>query len=194
MSNEHDDGAVHHHITPIPVYLGVFGALIFFTAATVGAYNIRLGEANLGVAILIATVKATLVIAFFMHMLHERRFNLVVLIGALVFVTIFLAYTMNDTQTRGVNQSMQGVWVNPDTGELSPGVGSVEEGTVVIDGRRFEDYDVTHPESAEHGAADHAEAAAEESAEESPEADAEEPTAEPTAEPTEAAAEAPAAE
>ena len=168
MSSEHDDGAVHDHVTPIPVYLGVFGALIFFTLLTVGAYNVHLGELNLSVAIAIATVKGALVVAFFMHMLHEKKFNLVVLLGALVFVTVFLGYTMNDTQTRGREGSIQGTRVDPTTGALSPvpltnsPFGSQGEGLVLVDGRRFEDLDVTHPGSAAHGEeAAHAEESAE---------------------------------
>lgn len=104
-----DDYHVHAHITPLPVSLGIFGALLALTALTVAAYNVRLGELNLAVAVIIASMKATLVGAWFMHLKYEQRFNVLVFLGSLLFVAVFFGYTVNDTEHRGRAESLHGV-------------------------------------------------------------------------------------
>jgi hypothetical protein len=56
---------------------------------------------NLAIAILIATVKATVVAAFFMHLIHDSRYNALALISSVVFLLIFVGFTMLDTAARG---------------------------------------------------------------------------------------------
>jgi cytochrome c oxidase subunit IV len=96
----HDDGAVHSHISPVNFYLAIFGALIFFTLLTVGLSYVHLGPLNLAIAILIASMKAALVVVFFMHLNHDNRFNAVAFVGGLLFIGVFFAYTLNDTDRR----------------------------------------------------------------------------------------------
>jgi len=121
--NEHetDDGAVHAHIAPIKLYVGIFLALIFFTIITVALSLVHLGPLNLAIANVIATVKAALVVTFFMHLKDDNRFNALVFIGSLLFGGVFLAYTLNDTGRRGETDHIQGAYVNPATGEVAPG-------------------------------------------------------------------------
>ncbi len=58
----------------VKLYLGVFAALLVLTAVTVGVAYIDLGHgANIGLALVIATLKASLVGFFFMHLKWERR-------------------------------------------------------------------------------------------------------------------------
>jgi caa(3)-type oxidase subunit IV len=56
-------------------YLFVFYALIFGTLVTVGASYIPFGHRaiNIGVALLIACGKASLVACYFMHLISERK-------------------------------------------------------------------------------------------------------------------------
>jgi cytochrome c oxidase subunit 4 len=119
--SSHDDGAVHAHIAPVKLYLGVFGALIFFTVITVAVSYVHLGAANLAVAILIATIKATLVVLFFMHLKDDSRFNALLLIGSLLFGGVFLAYTLNDTDHRSRIDRQMGARVYEPTGDRAPG-------------------------------------------------------------------------
>lgn len=103
MAHEHehdDDYDVHVHITPVKTYAAILGALLFLTGLTVLAYNVKLGELNLAVAILIAVIKSSLVITWFMHLKHDTKFHATVFLGSLAFIGVFLAYTMNDTMTR----------------------------------------------------------------------------------------------
>ncbi len=61
-----------HHVRR---YLYVFYALLFGTLITVGASYIPWGnrEVNIGVALLIAVAKASLVACYFMHLISERK-------------------------------------------------------------------------------------------------------------------------
>ena len=106
--DEHGDDYHHHqHIATIRGNLIIFGLLLACTALTIGAYMVRLGEANLLVALLIAGVKATLVCTFFMHLKYEQRFNILFFLGSFLFVGVFVGYTLNDTDHRG--DDVQGV-------------------------------------------------------------------------------------
>ncbi len=123
-----DDYYVHAHVTPARTYVLVLATLLFLTFLTVLAYNVRLGEWNLFVAVLIATIKASIVGTWFMHLKYEQRFNLIFFLGSLFFVIVFLGYTVNDTQHRGRQGTLTGVRVDPATGRRAFGSGSVLEG------------------------------------------------------------------
>ena len=71
----------------INLYLKVFGALGVLTVFTVAvAYlNVGIGLAIL-IAMIIATAKGTLVVGFFMHLLHEKKMIYLILIITLVFL------------------------------------------------------------------------------------------------------------
>ena len=116
-----DDYNVHAHISTIKTNVIVLGALLFLTFLTVLAYNVRLGDLNLFVAVAIAMVKATIVGAWFMHLKYEKKFNILFFAGSLIFVAIFLGYTMNDTAHRGRQGSLMGLRVDPGTGNRAYG-------------------------------------------------------------------------
>ena len=121
--SDHDNGEyhVHAHVTDTKVYAGILAGLLFLTALTVGLYNVRLGAANLVVAIVIATVKASLVVTYFMHMKYEAKFNVLLFLGSLAFGGVFLAYTINDTNHRGNVDAWHGSHVDRDTGFVAQG-------------------------------------------------------------------------
>ena len=89
--------AEHVHIVPMPVLLAVWGALVVLTVVTVAATWIDLGRFNLLLAMAIATVKASLVVLYFMHMRYDRPFNAIVFVAALLFVALFVGITLIDT-------------------------------------------------------------------------------------------------
>ena len=90
-----------HHITPRNTLLKVFGALVFLTILTVVTSRIDLGVLNIPVALLIAGAKATLVVLIFMALKWDNRMNLLILTLGLMFVMVFLAFTLLDTNFRG---------------------------------------------------------------------------------------------
>jgi cytochrome c oxidase subunit 4 len=93
----HDDGHGLSHLTPITLLLAVFGALVVFTVVTVMVTKVDLGgEGNFIVAMVIATIKAGLVMAYFMHLRWDKKFNVVVFLSSFLFVTLFLGILLTD--------------------------------------------------------------------------------------------------
>lgn len=89
-----------HHITPVPTYYAIFGALMVLTAITVAVAFVDLGVFSTPVAILIAVVKATLVILWFMHVKYNSRMIWLVVIGSFIFLAILFVWTLFDYLSR----------------------------------------------------------------------------------------------
>ena len=71
----------------VKIYVGIFLSLMVLTALTVGAWkflDLPLGL-TITVALFIASIKATLVACFFMHLISERKLIYSVLILTVVF-------------------------------------------------------------------------------------------------------------
>jgi cytochrome c oxidase subunit IV len=87
--------------SPLKGYFAVWIALLLGTGLTVYAATLDLAPYNAAVALGIATIKATLVALFFMHVWHasEKLIKLVV-IAALFFLLLLLGLTMTDFATR----------------------------------------------------------------------------------------------
>ena len=67
------------------------------TGVTVFASFIELGDWNIVLALTIASIKATLVVLFFMHLFWDRPFNAIVFVGCLIFVGLFISLALLDT-------------------------------------------------------------------------------------------------
>lgn len=91
----------HEHVTPLSVYLGIFGALMVLTIITVAVAWIDLGSLNIMVALGVAVVKATLVILYFMHVKYSSKLTWVVIGSGIFWLAILLSITMADYLTRG---------------------------------------------------------------------------------------------
>ena len=102
-SNEHHDES--HHIIPFPVYFKVFAALITLTAITVVASRIDFGEMNTVVAFGIATIKAILVLGFFMHLKYDNMMNRVIILSSAFFLLVFYFFCILDETTRIIQHS-----------------------------------------------------------------------------------------
>lgn len=90
-----------HHILPLKLYLTVGAALFILTGITVGVAQIHLGPFNLVVALLIAVIKATLVVLFFMHLWWDSKFYMLVFVASIFFLGLFIVLTLFDTMRRG---------------------------------------------------------------------------------------------
>jgi cytochrome c oxidase subunit 4 len=103
------------HVVPLWLLAAVFGALLVLTALTVAVSYVDLGNLNLYLALAIATLKASLVVLFFMHLFWDRPFNAMVFIGCLLFVSLFIGITLTDLRANrasdigGEGSAMQGV-------------------------------------------------------------------------------------
>lgn len=100
MTDAAHDGHVHH-ITPIRTLRNVFGGLILLTLLTVFSSRVDLGVLNVPLVLVIAGAKAGLVVWFFMALKWENHVNGVVMLLGVLFVTIFLSFTLLDTAFRG---------------------------------------------------------------------------------------------
>ena len=89
-----------HTILPSQLYLQVFGALVALTAITVTVSYLDLGPISIYAALLIAFIKAALVLGFFMHLRYGARFHQLVFLGSLVFLLTMFGFTFVDLSTR----------------------------------------------------------------------------------------------
>jgi cytochrome c oxidase subunit IV len=96
-----------NHIAPLRVYLTVAAILLILTGLTVKISLINLGGWNLVVALIIATIKATLVALFFMHLLYDKKIYWIIFAIAVVFLAVFISLTMFDTLERGAINQIQ---------------------------------------------------------------------------------------
>lgn len=97
------------HVLPLRVYFGVFFALLVFTAITVGVSYIDLGDTfNLALAMFVATCKGLMVALIFMHLWWDSKFNALVFSSSLLFLALFITFTLFDTKTRGRLDPVEG--------------------------------------------------------------------------------------
>jgi cytochrome c oxidase subunit 4 len=89
------------HISSLGSALGIWLCLLAGTTLTVAAAFVDLGPFNTVVALAIATIKATLVVLFYMHVkyTHEKLTGLVI-VSAIFWLFILLALSMVDYGTR----------------------------------------------------------------------------------------------
>src|SRR5688572_15009676 len=84
------------------IYRNILVALLILTAVTVGISRIPLGTAgNIALGLLVAVFKASLVVAFFMHLKYERRSWLGIVVFPLVLVMIIIFSNFPDTGMNG---------------------------------------------------------------------------------------------
>jgi cytochrome c oxidase subunit IV len=88
------------HVVPVSLYVAIWAALMVFTAITVFAASIELHVFNIVLALLIATIKGTLVVLFFMHLRYSTKLTMVTVVASIFFLFLLLGLTMTDYLTR----------------------------------------------------------------------------------------------
>ena len=88
------------HVTSPATYRRILAALLALTVITVLAAGIDFGTGNAVIALAIATVKASLVALFFMHLRHDRPMNAIIFVAGVTMLGIFLLLTYVDVGTR----------------------------------------------------------------------------------------------
>lgn len=81
-------------------YYIICGSLLVFTVLTYLAALVDLGEWNLVVALIIAAVKGSLIILFFMHARYSSHLTWMVIGAALLWLGILFSLTLSDYLTR----------------------------------------------------------------------------------------------
>lgn len=93
--------ATHDHVSSVGSSVAIWLTLLAFTGITVGAAFIDLGPFNIVVALVIATIKATLVVLFFMHVKYtNEKLTPLVIASAIFFLFLLLGLSMADYATR----------------------------------------------------------------------------------------------
>ena len=88
------------HIISPRIYVGIILTLMVLTGVTVWAATVELGPLNVVVALAIATLKATLVVLYFMHARYSPRRTQLVIIAGIFWLAILLVMTLADYLTR----------------------------------------------------------------------------------------------
>lgn len=84
------------HVVSPRLLVAVLATLLVLTFVTVAVTWVDLGPFNLIAALAIATIKASLVLLYFMHLRWDSPFNAVVLISALILVMLFVGLSLLD--------------------------------------------------------------------------------------------------
>ena len=155
---------VHEHVSPMSVYNGVIGALFVLTGLTYAVSFADLGAASLTVAMFVAFIKASLVVAYFMHLKYDDRYHLFIFLGTIIFVGIFFGFVMFDMNARSRLNDEQETFVrvrdleNSGNG-LKVGVDNVPERAdrirKEVEAHGGPEHHDNHAPNTEHGA-DHA--------------------------------------
>jgi len=107
--------AEEHHVLPLPLYFAVFGALLVLTVITVGVSLLGLpAQLAIAVAMAVASVKAALVVLYFMHLRYDAKFYSFIFIASLFFIALFFVFTIGDMASRGlvIPEQATEVWRN----------------------------------------------------------------------------------
>ncbi|MBK7404311.1 MAG: cytochrome C oxidase subunit IV family protein [Phycisphaerales bacterium] len=134
-----------HHITPTRTLLMVLGALLFCTALTVVAAEVERYAVfemgwqlphwvNIAVAMSIATVKALLVIAFFMALKYENPLYTIIFLFCIFAFALFLGLTGMELDNRGHLYAWKQPAIHPGgTGVNMPAT----SGNITVEGEKL---------------------------------------------------------
>jgi cytochrome c oxidase subunit IV len=91
------------HISSIQTNFAVFAALNILLFATVGAAYLPLGDWHFAIAMTLATVKAVLIVMYFMHVKYSHRLTAIICAASFLWLGIMIALTLTDYMTRTPN-------------------------------------------------------------------------------------------
>lgn len=110
----------HHHVSTTQQFVTVLVALLILTGITVGASRINFGSANMLIAMVIACIKASLVIAFFMHVKWDTAINKIVFLSSFLFLSLLFIFTLSDALTRRWDSAYHTLHTPVDYGWVQP--------------------------------------------------------------------------
>ena len=89
-----------NHIIPFELYIKVLVALLVLTVITVAVAQVDFGVLNTIIAMGIATVKAALVLLYFMHLKYDDKTYLVIFLSGVFFLLVIFLFCEFDLITR----------------------------------------------------------------------------------------------
>jgi cytochrome c oxidase subunit 4 len=99
--SHHAAGDSHPHVMSVQTNLVVFAALMFLLVVTVAAAYTIHGPLGIVVAMAIATVKAVLILMYFMHVKYSSRLQMLFASSAFFWLAIMILITLSDYVSRG---------------------------------------------------------------------------------------------
>ena len=101
MSHDHQDSHEHEH-EPVTygTYFLTWFSLLVLTAITVAAAGMHFGSLSVTIALLIAVVKAAIVLFLFMHLKYEATLFHTMVVVVLLTLVLFIGLTFTDTLFR----------------------------------------------------------------------------------------------
>ena len=95
-----------NHSVSFKTYLTVLIALLVLTVITVGTAQVDFGKLNVFFAMFIATVKAGLVLMYFMHLKYDDKLYQLIFGSAVFFVVVLYLFSELDIATRVIQDSI----------------------------------------------------------------------------------------
>jgi len=96
------------HVVSNKLYVGIWASLMVLTVVTASVAFIDLGPFNTVVALVIATLKALLVVLFFMHVKYtSEKMTKAVIVAAIFWLLLLMVLSLADYGTRGGRVSAQ---------------------------------------------------------------------------------------
>lgn len=102
VSPDHGEGAdahrgEHHaHVVGTGVFLNVLVALLILTIITVAISRFDFGSGNMIMAMVVAGLKASLVMAVFMHLRWDTPINNIFFLGSFVLLSLLFLFSFAD--------------------------------------------------------------------------------------------------
>ena len=96
---EHSE-ATAHDIAP-KFYVLIWAILMALTLTTVLVSFLELGPFNIVLALVIASIKGTLVALFFMHLRYSSKLTAVTVVASIFWLLILFSLTLTDYLSRG---------------------------------------------------------------------------------------------
>ncbi len=89
----------HKHLKGGTYFL-LYLALVSLTLASFGSTYLKVGEAEMYIALGIACAKTTIVLLFFMHLIEQKFANKMVMIMSMLLVVLMIVITTADVVSR----------------------------------------------------------------------------------------------
>lgn len=88
--------AEKHHIVSFRTQAVVLICLVILTGISIAITSINLGPLTVTGALLLASIKATLVLTYFMHLKFDNRFYTLMAIGVILIIGLVIFITFLD--------------------------------------------------------------------------------------------------
>jgi len=100
MSDHHDNVPLQpaqSHLVPLKMLVIVWVVLCALAILNAVLASTDLGGAGVLVAMIIASTMAVIAGLYFMHLRYDSLFNVVVMLLTLIFITLFITFSLTDT-------------------------------------------------------------------------------------------------